>query len=91
MKRGMENSQEVIVYTMDYCPYCERAKLLLKQRQVNFKEVRVAEDDDAEWDRLFKASGMKTMPQIFKGKELIGGFTELAERDSQDELASLRS
>lgn len=83
--------EKVVVYTMDYCPFCERAKALLKQRNVPFEEKRVAEDDDAEWDRLFKVSGLKTMPQIFVGERLIGGFTDLAKLDSQDQLASLKS
>jgi glutaredoxin len=33
---------------------------------------------------------MKTMPQIWAGDELIGGYTELAARDTQDGLASLK-
>ena len=83
-------SSKVRVYTMNYCPYCERAKSLLKRRGVEFEEVRVAEDDDAKWDELFKLSGMKTMPQIFHGERLIGGYTDLAEVDAQDQLASLK-
>jgi glutaredoxin 3 len=80
----------VQVYTMDYCPYCERAKRLLTQRGVVFEEIRVADDDDAAWDALYARSGMRTMPQIFKGDRLVGGYTELAHQDSLDQLASLR-
>jgi len=81
---------KVTVYTMDFCPYCERAKKLLKERGVAYKEVRVAEDDDAAWDELYKRSGMKTMPQIFAGDKLIGGFTELSALDQQCGLTSLK-
>ena len=83
-------SKQVIVYTMNYCPYCERAKALLKRRGVAFEEHRVDENDDQMWDALYQKSKMKTMPQIFYGEELIGGYTELAARDAQDELASLK-
>ncbi len=83
-------AEKVKVYTMNYCPYCERAKALLTQRGVAYEEVRVAEDDDASWDALYKKSGMRTMPQIFAGERLIGGFTELAAEDSRDRLASLK-
>lgn len=69
---------KVIVYTMDYCPYCVAAKNLLKQNSVEFKEIKVADDDDATWDMLYEKSGMKTMPQIFNGEELIGGYNELS-------------
>jgi glutaredoxin 3 len=81
---------KVTVYTMDYCPYCERAKALLKQRNIPFEEVRVAEDDDKQWEALHQRSGMRTMPQIFAGERLIGGFSELSQEDARDQLASLR-
>jgi len=81
---------KVTVYTMEHCPYCERAKALLKQRGIPFEEVRVAEDDDAKWDELYKKSGMKTMPQIWSGDRLVGGYTELAKEDGNDQLKSLK-
>ncbi len=76
---------------MDYCPYCERAKALLKRRGIGYREVRVADDDDSQWNELYKRSGMRTMPQIFNGDRLIGGYTELAALDAQDQLGSLKS
>lgn len=81
---------EVVIYTMGYCPYCERAKALMKKRGVSFREVLVADDDDAEWDRLYRLSGMRTMPQIFVGDRLLGGYTDLAEQDHKDQLASMK-
>lgn len=81
---------KVTVYTMAYCPYCERAKQLLKSRGVAFDEVLVPEDDDAQWEALEKRSGLKTMPQIFNGEELVGGYSDLAALDKSDGLASLK-
>lgn len=75
---------------MDYCPYCVRAKHLLTQRAISFEEILIPEDDDAKWDALFKLSGMKTMPQIFAGERLIGGYTDLAALDKADKLESLK-
>jgi glutaredoxin 3 len=83
-------SGKVTVYTMAYCPYCVRAKALLKSRGIPFEEVLVPDDDDAQWDALEKRSGLKTMPQIFHGERLIGGYSDLAELDQSDQLASLR-
>ncbi len=80
----------VIVYTMAYCPFCVRAKSLLTQRGVSFREILVPNEDEAEWDRLYKLSGMRTMPQVFNGDKLVGGYTELAELDEKDQLASLK-
>ena len=81
---------EVTLYTMNYCPFCERAKALFKQKGISYKEILLEEDDEAAWDRLYKKSGMKTMPQIFEGERLIGGYTQLAELDGRDGLASLK-
>ncbi|MEN9722826.1 MAG: hypothetical protein RJB38_812 [Pseudomonadota bacterium] len=83
-------AKSVVVYTMNYCPYCERAKALLQRKGIAFQEVRLSEDDDAAWDALEKRSGMKTMPQIFADDHLIGGYTELAAQDARDGLESLR-
>ncbi len=81
---------KVTVYTMDHCPYCERAKALLKQRGVEYAEIRVSMDDDSQWEALEKKTGMKTMPQIMNGETLIGGFNDLAAIDQKDQLASLK-
>jgi glutaredoxin 3 len=75
---------------MESCPYCLRAKELLKRRGIPFKEVLVPIDDDAQWDALEKKSGLKTMPQIFAGDRLVGGYTELAAQDGKDQLASFK-
>lgn len=81
---------KVVVYTMEYCPYCVRAKQLLTQRQIPFREILVPEDDDTQWDELYRKSGMRTMPQIFYGDRLIGGYTDLAALDRADGLNSLK-
>ncbi len=82
---------KVTVYTMQHCPYCERAKALLKQKGIPYEEMRLGEDDDAAWTALEKRSGMKTMPQIFHGDRLIGGYQQLAELDSTQGLDSLKA
>ncbi len=81
---------KVTVYTTTYCPYCVRAKELLKRRGIAFEEIQVNEDDDAQWEALYERSKMRTVPQIFAGERLIGGYTDLAALDSQDQLASLK-
>jgi len=83
-------AKKVIVYTMDYCPFCDRAKALLQRRKIEYQEVRLSEEDDAAWDDLEKRSGMKTMPQIFADGVLVGGYSDLAAKDAQDALESLR-
>jgi glutaredoxin 3 len=81
---------KVTVYTTTYCPYCVRAKGLLKQRGIEFEEVQLSEDDDKAWDDLYQRSKMQTVPQIFVEGKIIGGYTELAALDQKDQLASLK-
>lgn len=81
---------KVTVYSMKSCPYCVSAKQLLESRNVPFEEILVDYDDDAMWEAMEKRSGMKTVPQIFCGDRLIGGFPELQKSDDADKLASLK-
>lgn len=76
----------VIVYTAPSCPYCVRAKDLLKRRNVVFQEILISWDDEAGWKEAEKRSGMKTMPQIFIDGKCVGGYTELAALDQSGDL-----
>lgn len=78
--------KKITIYTMDYCPYCVRAKQLLQARGLNFTEVKVSQDDEAAWKAMEARSGMKTVPQIFFGDECVGGFTDLDALDKKGEL-----
>lgn len=71
---------------MPNCPYCTMAKRLLSNRGIEFEEILVPLDDDEQWNALYKLSGMRTMPQIFFGDQLVGGFTDLQELDRQGGL-----
>jgi glutaredoxin 3 len=76
---------EVKVYTTTICPYCIRAKALLKKRGIAYEEINVGNDPAArEW--MVKASGRKTVPQIFIAGEPIGGSDDLAAMDARGEL-----
>ena len=81
---------KVTVYTTDYCPYCVRAKDLLKRRGVEFEEIKLDQDDDQVWDELYQRSQMRTVPQIFADGKILGGFTELSALDQKDQLAWLK-
>jgi glutaredoxin 3 len=78
--------KKITIYTMDYCPYCVRAKQLLQARGLNFTEIKVSQDDEAAWKAMEARSGMKTVPQIFFGDECVGGFTDLDALDKKGEL-----
>jgi glutaredoxin 3 len=81
--------KKVTVYTGPSCPYCVRAKELLKRKNVDFEEIAVSWDDAEAWDRMIERSGMKTVPQIFIDDKLVGGYTELAALEQAGKLDAL--
>jgi glutaredoxin 3 len=76
--------KEVTLYTTRFCPYCRAAKDLLTSKKAAYREIDVS--DDEEFDALVKRTGWKTVPQIFIGDEMIGGFDELASLDREGKL-----
>ena len=68
------------------CPYCIRAKALLKSRGIQYEEIDVTGDPSARaW--LVQATGRRTVPQIFIDDEPIGGFDDLRALDVSGELS----
>ena len=76
---------KVVVYSKESCPYCVRAKQLLKSKGITFEEHNL-EGKDQEITELKDRTGWRTFPQIFIDDKLIGGFTELVALDSRGEL-----
>ncbi|MEO5666630.1 MAG: glutaredoxin 3, partial [Bdellovibrionota bacterium] len=76
----------VLVYTKDYCPYCDAAKNLLTQKGVGYDEIDVSADR-AQFEVMLKRSApRRTVPQIFVGETAIGGFTDMQALDAQGKL-----
>jgi len=69
--------QRVRMYTTPICPYCVRAKQLLKKKGVEVEEVDVFADSDARAEMEAKSQGRKTVPQIFVGETHVGGCDDL--------------
>jgi glutaredoxin 3 len=81
-------SVRVQIYTWSNCPYCLRAKTLLEQRGIPYTEINLDGKED-ELNALRARTGWQTVPQIFIGEKLIGGYTDLAELDAKGELNNL--
>jgi glutaredoxin 3 len=80
---------KVLMYTTQVCPYCVRAKALLKQRGVaEIEEVRV-DMLPAERDRMIELTGRRTVPQIFIGQTHVGGCDDLMALDQRGGLLPL--
>jgi glutaredoxin 3 len=81
--------QAVKMYTTAVCPYCVRAKQLLKARGVaTIEEIRI-DTDPAQRQQMMDLTGRRTVPQIFVGSTHVGGCDDLMALDSQGGLMPL--
>ena len=81
--------QSVKMYSTATCPYCLRAKALLKQRGVEtIDEIRV-DEQPAEREAMIKLTRRWTVPQIFIGDIHVGGCDELVALDRRGALEPL--
>jgi len=79
---------KVEIYTKDYCPYCQRAKELLRIKGVLFDEIDVTRDSLLEQE-MRQRSGRTTVPEIFINDQLVGGCDDLFTLDEKGELDRL--
>ena len=68
---------KVEVYTTSYCPYCARAKSLLKSKGVAFEEIDVSADPALREKMIELSGGRRTVPEIFINGKIVGGYDEL--------------
>ncbi len=76
---------KVIMYATRFCPYCMRARRLLKNKNVEFEEIRVGSGNSL-WREMEEKSGRNTVPQIFINDESVGGYDDIALLNQQGEL-----
>ena len=74
------------IYTTPFCPFCFRAKRLLRRKGLTFTEIDVFADGKRREEMLERADGRHTVPQIFIGGEGIGGSDDLHALESRGEL-----
>ena len=80
---------KVEIYTTSYCPFCFRAKSLLKSKGIAFEEIDVT-DDDAMREKMIELSGgRRTVPEIFINGKIVGGYDELSALDAHGELDAM--
>ncbi len=79
----------VEIYTTPICGFCHRAKQLLNQKGVDFKEVDVMANPDSKAEMIKRANGARTVPQIFVGDMHVGGCDDLYALERQGKLDAL--
>jgi glutaredoxin 3 len=81
--------QPVKMYTTAVCPYCIRAKQILKSKGVEaIEEVRIDMQPD-ERMKMMEVTGRRTVPQIFIGETHVGGCDDLIALDGRGGLVPL--
>ncbi|NKB19176.1 MAG: glutaredoxin 3 [Alphaproteobacteria bacterium] len=74
------------VYSSLFCPYCARAKNLLKKKGVEFTEIDVDGDPAVRIAMMERAQGRTSVPQIFLDDKLIGGSDDLVALEMSGDL-----
>ena len=83
--------QAVKMYSTAVCPYCIRAKQLLRERGVTeIEEIRV-DLDSTQRIKMMEITGQRTVPQIFIGQTRVGGCDDLVALDGRGGLLPLLS
>ena len=78
--------QAVKMYTTAVCPFCIRAKQLLKSKGVEtIEEIRIDTDPEAR-EQMMQTTGRRTVPQIYIGTTHVGGYDDLAALDGKGSL-----
>ena len=77
---------EVELYTTPWCPYCTRARTLLRRKGVAFVDIDIDEEPSRRAEMIRRAGGRTSVPQIFIDGEHIGGSDELAALDRTGRL-----
>jgi glutaredoxin 3 len=81
--------QAVKMYTTAVCPYCVRAKQILKSKGVeHIEEIRI-DTDPQQRESMMAITGRRTVPQIFIGQTHVGGCDDLVALDGKGELMPL--
>ena len=78
--------KKIKIYTTPYCPFCIRAKKLLKSKNVLLEEIDLSEKPEKFEEMVSTSNGAKTVPQIFINETHIGDCDLIHELDNKGEL-----
>ena len=80
---------KITIYTKDYCPFCIKAKSLLKLKSVEFNEINLNKNPEKFEEMLMRSNGARTVPQIFSTEKYIGDCDKLFELNDKGKLDKL--
>jgi len=77
--------KKIEIYSKQWCPYCLKAKSLLKSKGLSYEDIDVTEDM-AQKQEMIARSGRRTVPQIFIDGEAMGGYDDISQLNATGEL-----
>jgi glutaredoxin 3 len=80
---------DITIYTTPLCPYCARAKGLLKRKNAAYTEIDVSDDTALREAMRTRTGGRNSVPQIFIGAIHVGGCDDIHALESQGKLDAL--
>ena len=81
--------KNVTVYMGPMCNFCDAAKRLLTKKNIPYKEINIALDENKREEMLKKSNGKRTIPQIFIEDYHVGGYVELRALENKGDLDNL--
>ena len=77
--QGMIDGNKVMMFSKEYCPFCTKAKQILKSAGIDFKVYELDKEADGAsmQDKLKEMSGQRTVPNIYIGGKHLGGCDDL--------------
>lgn len=84
--------KEITIYTVDYCPYCKKAEMLLQEKDLKYKKIDISKNEEEYRKKLgdyYGIEGYVTVPQIIIGTKRIGGYDDLNTLNENGELEKL--
>lgn len=79
---------DIEIYTKQWCPYCAKAKALLKSKELTYRELDITSDTER-GEEMVERSQRRTVPQIFIEGQSVGGYDDLAHLNATGELDRL--
>ncbi len=81
--------KKVEIYTANACPFCIKAKNLLKKKGIDYSEFRVDQNPEYAAASLLKSGGVTSVPQIFIEDVHVGGCDELYALEREKKLDAM--
>jgi glutaredoxin 3 len=81
--------KKIEIYTTNNCPFCVKAKSLLKKKKIKFYEIDVSNNEALREKMSIMSNGARSVPQIFADNLYIGDCDKIYELDQEKKLDKL--